>query len=142
MLIPSLSASARAEAFVDSLVRAFGEGLIAQRTECTLKSVFTAALLVTENDLNRAGLPFPMDSIRVAAVLLAMDGDDAGVRLAGELAARAAMTNPETADGAELRGAVQGLAPLYGSHVTAGQRWSQTESARSKVSALLDTALM
>ena len=132
------SVADRAGVFVDSMVFAFGEQSIAYRSAHTLKSVFTAALLVTDADLDEAGLPFPMDAVRVASVLLALDGDDAGDRLAGALTTRAAKMGRESPDGVELYDAVQRLSPLYGAKVTAAQRRALVEAPQSKVALLLE----
>lgn len=132
------TAAQRAAFFVDSMVYAFGEQAVGNRSQGVLNSVFAAALLATAADVELANksLPVPMDprfsAMELADVLLCGRGDAQGIALAGAMTSRAVATQDP-----ELMEAVTRLSPMYGDKVTASQRRTLVEAPQNKVALLL-----
>lgn len=137
------TAAEKAAFFVDSMVYAFGESAIGNRSANTLNQVVTAALLTKPEDIALANqtLPTPLDVnlsvLEIVDVLLCSRGDKFGEAIAGALAAR--LKNNPSAD-PELPDAVQRLEPLYGTlgtKVTPAARRTLVEAPQSKIALLL-----
>lgn len=132
------SAAQRAAFFVDSMVYAFGDGAIGNRSNATLNQVFTAALLTVPDDIREANrklttpLPEDMSVMEIADVLLCSRGEDAGIKLAAAMAERN-IANPNP----ELGEAIQRIDPIYGQKVTPSARRTLVEAPQNKVQQLL-----
>ncbi len=128
------SVAQRAEAFVNAMVYAFGDGDIQNRSFDVLKRIYTGALALDEHRDVLDGVPW-IDGASAsvnhfADVLIGNHGDPRAVQLAQEVMTRSRV--PETWS-PSLALAAEALAYLFESR-TEAQRRSLVEAAQNKVS--------
>ncbi len=128
--------SERAARFVNSLVYAFGDGAIQDRSFEVLSSVFIAALTLHELPGYLSAEREDTSPVALAHILLGGLGDEAGQRLAAELAGAAVEAGPKS-PAAE---AAARLGPIYGPGITPAARRNLIESSRNKVAQLMEAS--
>lgn len=130
------SALKRAQRFVDAMQYAFSDGSIAYRSAETLRQAVCAALAVTPEMREAAGVPLTASWLDCVHVLLGGHGDEMGVALAGEVRSEAVRLERKGQVSEDLSDAAAALAAMYAS-ATPTQRRTLQEAPRNKVDQLL-----
>jgi len=129
----------RAQFIVSSMIYAFGQDAIGDRSAEVLSTVIPAALLCPP-EIAQATADItmgPVSYMTIAHILLGGRGDEAGIALDTALSAYHAKMNDFDPYKRELGLAIQSLEPLYGPRVTPAQRRTLSESSRNKINLLV-----
>lgn len=128
----------RAQFIVSSMIYAFGQDAIGDRSAEVLSMVIPAALLCPP-EIAQATASItagPVSFMSIAHILLCGRGDEAGVALNAAMAAYHAKMDDFDPNKRELGLVIQSLEPLYGPKVTPAQRRTLSESSRNKINLL------